>query len=165
METVYGYIGVRIVEGVNEMNVDVEQITDTWRLFTLTNDHGMCVRVLNYGGIIVGMDVPDKNGMIENVVLGYENVTDYADNPTFFGAIVGRVAGRIQDASFSIGEDTYRLEANEGPHHLHGGAAGFHQVVWEDEPFQSDDAVGVKLTHTSVEAKLSYPGNVTVSVT
>lgn len=136
-----------------------------WKLFTLTNNNGMNVSFLNFGGIITDISVPDRNNNIENVVLGYKNYMDYEKNPNFFGAIIGRVAGRIQDSSFTIQGQTYSLEANEGVHHLHGGSEGFHQVIWEATPFQTADAVGVNLTHTSLDGEGGYPGNLDVAVT
>ena len=78
-----------------------------------------------------------------------KTLSDYEQNPNFFGAIVGRVAGRIQDSSFTLNDETYSLESNEGSHHLHGGSGGFHQVVWETSHFQTAQTVGVKLTHSS----------------
>lgn len=147
------------------MQIDTKDILNKWKQYTLTNDQGMKVRLLNFGGIITEIIVPNKDGVMENVVLGYKNYEDYENNPNFFGAIVGRIAGRIQDASFTIKDKTYTLEANEGVHHLHGGSSGFHQVIWETGFFQTDDTVGVKLTHTSPDAEGGYPGNVDITVT
>src|SRR5699024_622810 len=103
------------------MNIDYKHITDTWKQFTLQNDNNMQVSMLNYGGIITEIMVPDKHGKRENVVLGFENIADYADNPNCFGAIIGRVAGRIKHATFQIGDETVTLDKNEGDHHIHGG--------------------------------------------
>ncbi|WP_313892289.1 aldose epimerase family protein [Psychrobacillus sp.] len=147
------------------MNIEEKNIEGKWTLYTLTNDHHMSVRLLNFGGIITEINVPDRNKNIENVVLRYAKYTDYENNPTFLGAIVGRVAGRIQDASFTIQDQNYTLEANEGKHHLHGGSKGLHQVIWQATPFQTEDSVGVKLAHNIQDAEDGYPGNLTVVVT
>ncbi|SES93665.1 aldose 1-epimerase [Oceanobacillus limi] len=136
-----------------------------WKLFTLTNDQHMQVSILNYGGTITRLVVPDKHGKLENIVLGYKNILDYESNPYFFGTIIGRVAGRIPNSTFTIDKSNYSLEANEGVHHLHGASTGFHRVTWNAEPFQTTNSVGVKLTHRSPDGEGGYPGNVEVTVT
>lgn len=147
------------------MNIETQNTVNGWKLYTLTNQHNMSVSLLNYGGIITDINVPDRHNNIENVVLGFKNHSDYAQNPNFLGALIGRVAGRIQGASFTIEDRTYELEANEGTHHLHGGAGGFHQVIWAASPFQTEDTVGVALTHTSADGEGGYPGTVEMTVT
>ncbi|MDC3425660.1 galactose mutarotase [Aquibacillus sp. 3ASR75-11] len=150
------------------MHIDIQDmnVTDdiTWKLFTLSNEHDMEVHFLNYGGIITKVLVPDKNGNVENVVLGYKNDQDYVKNPNYFGAIVGRVAGRIQDSAFELDGQKYALPANEGMNHLHGGTNGFHQVVWKSETFQTASTVGVKFSHQSPDGENGYPGNLDISV-
>ncbi|WP_309228268.1 aldose epimerase family protein [Virgibacillus saliphilus] len=101
---------------------------------------------------------------MENVVLGYKDYGDYETNPNFFGALIGPVAGRIQDATFELNEKTYALEANDGENHLHGGSNGFHQVIWHVEPFETNSSVGLKLSHTRADQEGGYPGNVDVCV-
>jgi aldose 1-epimerase len=145
------------------LHIDEQPILNKWREYTLINDKGMSVSILDYGGIITKIRVPDRNGNSENVVLGYRDYADYAHNPNFFGALIGPVAGRIQEASFHIGEKNYPLTANEGRHHLHGGAAGFHQVLWQVETFRTADSIGLKLTHTSRDCD-GYPGKLDVTV-
>ena len=103
------------------MNIEKKQIHEKWMEYTLSNDLGMSVSVLDFGGIITKVMVPDRDGNIENVVLGYSNYQDYQSNPNYFGALIGRVAGRIQGASFKLNEKTYTLAANNGDNHLHGG--------------------------------------------
>lgn len=147
------------------MKIETQDILNKWKLYTLTNDNGMTVSFLNFGGIITDITVPNRHNQLENVVLGYKNYIDYEKNPNFFGAIVGRVAGRIQDASFTIEDQTYTLVANEGGHHLHGGDGGFHQVLWQASPFQTADIVGVKLSHKSLDGEGGYPGTIEVAVT
>lgn len=147
------------------MNIDCKHITDKWKHYMLENDHQMQVGILNYGGIITEIIVPDKHGIRENVVLGYKNLADYADNQNCLGAVIGRVAGRIQDATFRIGQNTFPLDKNEGNHHIHGGMSGFHHVVWEAETFQDRNRIGITLTHKSYDGKSGYPGTVVATVT
>lgn len=147
------------------MDIKTQYVNNLWKLFTLENDSGMSVSILNYGGIITNISVPDKHGEVENVVLRYKNYEDYTKDPNYFGAIVGRVAGRIQDSSFTLGEKQFNLDPNEGKNHLHGGIHGFHQAIWEDKLFEGNSAVGVMLSHISSEQPDSYPGDITVSVT
>ena len=147
------------------MKIEIEKTNKDWRHYKITNDNGMRVSLLNFGGIITEILVPNRNGVLENVVLGFKNISDYEQNPNYFGAIVGRVAGRIQGATFTLNDETYSLEPNEGSHQLHGGSGGFHQVVWEATTFQTAQTVGVKLTHTSKDGDGGYPGNLTTTVT
>ncbi|WP_053367835.1 aldose epimerase family protein [Bacillus sp. FJAT-27245] len=147
------------------MNIKIENLNDSWKQFTLNNDRGMSVKILNYGGIITGIFVPDKHGNVENVVVGYKDYRDYVKDPNYFGAIVGRVAGRIQDSSFTLDGQTYTVDENEGKHHLHGGRNGLHCVIWDDEIIETDSSVSVKLSYRSLEEDRGYPGNLTVAVT
>ncbi|GAB3059000.1 aldose epimerase family protein [Virgibacillus ainsalahensis] len=151
------------------MKISTQEIQVTnntsWKLYTLTNDNGMEVSFLNYGGIITKIRVPDKEGNKENVVLGFKNYEDYLKNPGFFGAIIGRVAGRIKGSAFELNGNTYHLDANDGLHHLHGGSNGFHQVIWDAHPFETNNRIGVKLNHKSFDGESGYPGNVDVEVT
>lgn len=147
------------------MKIEIENTHKDWRHYKLTNDNGMSVSLLNFGGIITEILVPNRHGVLENVVLGYKNISDYEDNPNFFGAIIGRVAGRIQHASFTLNDETYSLESNEGSHQLHGGSNGFHKVIWEATTFQTAHSVGVKLTHSSEDGDGGDPGNLTAKVT
>lgn len=147
------------------MNININILQNNWKQYQLTNDNGMSVTFLNYGGIITNISTPDKNGQAENVVLAYKNIQDYASDTHFLGAIIGRVAGRIRGARFSLNGKQYELEKNNGVNHLHSGSNGFHRVIWDAEPFQTEGVVGVKLTHTSKEIDDGFPGNVRVHVT
>lgn len=151
------------------MNIQVKDIAISnehiWKQFTLINDNDMEISCLNYGGIITRIYTPDREGNLENVVLGFRNYEDYLDNPNFFGALIGRVAGRVQDSSLHLDGRNYELPANDGHNHLHGGPNGFHQVVWNVEPFQNEDNVGLVLTHFSEDGEGGYPGNINVKVT
>jgi aldose 1-epimerase len=147
------------------MKIETKDVLNKWKSYTLTNKQGMKVSLLNFGGIITEIIVPNKDGVMENVVLGFKDYADYENNENFFGAITGRVAGRIQDASLTLNGTLYPLEKNEGNHHLHGGFGGLHQILWNAAPFQTDDEVGVKLSHLSQDGDGGYPGNVELTVT
>ncbi|RKQ32468.1 aldose epimerase family protein [Oceanobacillus halophilus] len=151
------------------MRIDTQELQlkdhKKWKKITLTNDHDMSVSFLNYGGIITEMMVPDKDGKLENVVLGYKDYEQYLTNPGFLGALIGRVGGRIKDSSFTLNSETYTLEANDGAHCLHGGSAGFHTALWEVETFELTDETFVKLSHNSPDGEGGFPGNVEAEVT
>ncbi|MFD2682364.1 aldose epimerase family protein [Bacillus seohaeanensis] len=147
------------------MKIETTKLQNDWKQFNLINDNGMSIRLLNYGGIITQIITPDKDGTFENIVLGYKNYKDYETDPNFFGALIGRVAGRIQEANFEIDGKKHELEANDGANHLHGGSNGLHRVIWDTEPFQENDTIGVKLSHSSSDGEGGYPGNIKVSVT
>jgi aldose 1-epimerase len=134
-------------------------------LLTLTNAHGMELRVMTYGGIIVTLKVPDRNGTLGDVVLGYDGLAGYLEKSPYFGAIVGRYANRIAKGRFSVGGAEFRLATNNGPNHLHGGIRGFDKVAWSAEPFQDARGVGVTLRHTSPDGDEGYPGTLQVKVT
>jgi aldose 1-epimerase len=132
--------------------------------FTLTNAHGLEVRALTYGGIIVSLSVPDRRGHVADVVLGYDSLQKYLSDSFHFGAVIGRFCGRIANARFTVDGTTYRLAANDGPNHLHGGPAGFHRVVWRAAPFRTDRTAGVALSYTSPDGEEGYPGNLDARV-
>jgi aldose 1-epimerase len=130
------------------------------RVFTLTSDAGLVVRLTNYGGIIMSVLAPDRDGRLANVVLGHDAVDAYRPNAAYLGAIIGRVANRIANARFTLDGTEYNLTANDGPHSLHGGSKGFDQVVWSAEELPN----GVRLTHRSPDGDEGYPGNLDVTV-
>jgi aldose 1-epimerase len=140
-------------------SVDGRAIT----LYTLTNSHGMEVRAMNYGGIIVSIRVPDRNGDFADVVLGHETLDGYRPNPPFFGAIVGRYANRIANGTFKLDGETYTLPKNDGPNTLHGGDKGFDKAVWDGEPLKG--RTGVAFSYLSKNGEEGFPGNLRVKVT
>ncbi|MDS9472496.1 aldose epimerase family protein [Sporosarcina pasteurii] len=146
------------------MNITSEKLDNRWTLYTLKNDQKMSVSILNFGGIITEILVPNREGIVENVVLKYNNIADYEQNPSYFGSIIGRVAGRIANGVFSLNDKLINLPANDGKHHLHGGPSGFHNVIWNAETFESNHSVGLRLQHTSPHMSSGYPGNLDVSV-
>lgn len=134
-------------------------------LFTLENASGMKATVTNYGAILVSLDVPDRNGEFEDVVLGFPALDGYLKENPFFGAVVGRYGNRIGNAKFTLNGVEYQLAANNGPNSLHGGVKGFDKRIWDAEPVEQDDAVGVKLTYMSADGEEGYPGNLSVTMT
>ena len=135
------------------------------RLYTLRNTQGMTAEIMTYGAIVVSLTAPDKDGNFNDVVLGYDNLADYIKVSPYFGAIVGRYGNRIGKGKFTLDGTTYTLATNDGENHLHGGLKGFDKVVWDDEPVDRSDAVGVKLSYLSKDGEEGYPGNLRVSVT
>jgi aldose 1-epimerase len=133
----------------------------------LKNDRGMEVRLINYGAALTDIIVPDRNGRMANVNLGFGNIADWeAKNKNYgFGAVIGRYAGRIAGARFSIDGREYRLTANDGPNALHGGGNGFDTKVWESTPFQLGDLAGAVLTYSSPAGEQGFPGKLDVTVT
>ncbi len=134
-------------------------------LYTLTNKHGMIVRITNYGGIVTSIIVPDKKGNFDDVVLGYDNLDGYLEETPYFGAIVGRYANRIAKGKFVLNGTEYRLAVNNGENHLHGGIVGFDKVIWDAESIENENKIGLKLHYLSKDGEEGYPGNLDVSVT
>ncbi len=132
--------------------------------YTLTNAGGMEVKILTYGGILDSIKVPDRNGVMENVALGFGNLGDYETKSPYFGCITGRYANRIAKGRFSIDGTEYVLAVNNGPNALHGGLKGFDKVVWKARPVQSRDRVGLELTYLSPDGEEGYPGNLNAKV-
>ena len=133
-------------------------------LFTLTNTSGHTVKITDYGGIVPSLLVPDKNGNLEDIVLGFDDFQSYLDGHPYFGAIVGRYANRIAGGMFELKGVLYKLAANDGKNHLHGGIKGFDKVVWNSESFKGKNEVGIKLSYVSKDMEEGYPGNLKVKV-
>jgi aldose 1-epimerase len=133
-------------------------------LYTLTNSHGVEVRAMNYGGIILSIRVPDRKGEFADVVLGHDTLEGYIPNPPYIGAIIGRYANRIANGTFTLDGKTYTLPKNNGPNTLHGGISKtFDRVVWDGEPLKAPP--GVAFTYLSHDGDDGFPGNVKVKVT
>ena len=134
-------------------------------IYTMQNDHGMTVKFLSLGGCITEIDVPDRHGHADNVVLGHDGLSGYDSNVGYFGAIVGRYANRIANGTFTLNGVTYHLPINNGPNSLHGGTEGFNTQLWQVVPHAGPDAVGAVLTYTSPDGQDGYPGTLAVQVT
>lgn len=134
-------------------------------LATLSTSSGASVRITNYGGIVTSLLVPDRKGALADVVLGFESLDSYLGAHPFFGATVGRVAGRIPDGRIEIDGRVYQLPLNEPPNHLHGGFRGFDKRLWEMEIVkQGEGLYSVRLQYDSLDGEEGYPGNASVCV-
>ncbi len=129
--------------------------------WTLTNENGLQAEILDYGATIRSVLVPDKNGDLVDVVLGYDTLEEYVADDCYLGATIGRVSNRIKGAQFALNGKTYKLYANNGENHLHGGKLGFNTKVWNGQPV-GDTLV---FTRLSPDGEEGYPGNLNVRVT
>jgi aldose 1-epimerase len=134
-------------------------------LYTMKNENGMVVKITNYGGIVTELWVPDKGGVLGDVVLGFNNLTDYMGDHPYFGCIVGRYANRIAGGKFKLDGKEYTLAKNNGNNHLHGGLKGFDKVLWKCSKQSGRDSVAVRLQYESNDGEEGYPGKLSVSVT
>ncbi|XP_069117235.1 galactose mutarotase-like isoform X2 [Argopecten irradians] len=137
--------------------IDGQQI----KRYTLTNNNNVRVRIISYGGIITEVLVPDNQGELGDIVLGFDSMEGYKTNPPYLGALIGRYANRIANGTFSIDGVTYTLPINNGPNALHGGIKGFDKRVWASSI--SDGKL--TLSYASADLEEGYPGEVTVTVT
>lgn len=133
-------------------------------LFTLKNINGITVDIINYGGIITAIRVPDRDGEFDDVVLGFDNLEDYLGGHPYFGAIVGRYANRIANARFELDGEVYELAANNGNNHLHGGLKGLDKKVWNYDIPGHEGGTSLMLTYLSPHGEEGYPGNLSLAV-
>ena len=133
-------------------------------LYTITNNNGLVTKITNYGAIVVSLIVPDKDGKMGDIVLGYDNLENYIKNDQYIGAIVGRCGNRIGNAKFTLDGVEYTLAQNNGENHLHGGIKGFDNAVWQVEEVNNADSQGLKFTYFSKNGEEGYPGNLDVTV-
>jgi len=135
-------------------------------LYTLTSTKGLRVRIINYGAIVVSMTVPDRHGKLDDVLLGHDSLDHYLQRGGCAAAVIGRYANRIGNARFTLDGVEYKLAANNGPNHLHGGRKGFDRMVWkQEEATASEDRAWVKLSYLSKDGEEGYPGNLQCTVT
>lgn len=129
--------------------------------YTITNKNGLSMSALDYGAIISHLMVPDKNGTLDDIVLGFDNVAGYEVNGCFFGSFIGRHGNRIGDAKFVLNGKTYELEKNDGKNNLHGGTPGYHKVMYQASTTDNS----VTFTRVSPDMEQGYPGNLDICVT
>jgi len=135
-------------------------------IYTLTNSKGLRVRIMNFGATLVSLEVPDRDGNLADVVLGFDDLEGYLKQATYIGVTVGRYGNRIGNARFTLDGVEYKLSANHGVHHLHGGQKGFDKVLWHTrEVVAAEDEAWVKLTYLSKDGEEGYPGNLQGTVT
>lgn len=133
--------------------------------FILSNNNGMEVRIISYGGIITSWTAPDKNGDYIDIVLGYKTLAEYEAETPYFGALIGRYGNRIAKGKFSLDDQEYTLAVNNGVNHLHGGLKGFDKVIWDAKTIVSDSTVSLELSYLSKDMEEGYPGNLETKVT
>lgn len=133
-------------------------------LFTLINNKNTIIKITNYGGIINSILVPDKNGKIDDIVLGLSTFSEYQAGHPYLGALVGRFGNRIAKGRFCLNGIEYKLAINDGENHLHGGLIGFDKVIWAADEFKNLDEVGIVLNYLSKDMEEGYPGNLRITV-
>jgi aldose 1-epimerase len=132
-------------------------------LYTLKNSN-VRVQIMTYGGTVVSLQVPDRDGMLGDIVLGYDTLDGYLKNSPYFGSIIGRYGNRIGKGRFSLDGKKYELPKNDGENTLHGGIKGFDKVLWKGTEVKSKDGVGLSLTYLSKDGEEGFPGNLSVKV-
>jgi aldose 1-epimerase len=133
--------------------------------YTLHNDRGTRVGIIDLGAAVQSLRVPDREGACDDIVLGYDDAESYWHDTHYMGAVIGRYANRIARGRFILDGSAYTLSRNHGAHHLHGGTLGFHNRLWEAEPAPGADRIGLTLNCLSEHGEEGYPGNLSVSVT
>jgi aldose 1-epimerase len=136
------------------------------KLFTLTNSHGVRVRITDYGGIVVSFEAPDRDGRMADIALGFDSIGRYETDSPMFGAVVGRYANRIGHGRFTLDGRTYEIPRRyAGPHALHGGLIGWDKAVWRSRIISDGDGQALELTHVSPDGDQGFPGAIEVKVT
>ena len=136
---------------------------DSVEIYTLSNTHGIEAQIMTYGASIVSLKTPDREGHLQNIVLGFDTLEPYLAGVPYYGATVGRYANRIAQARFILNGTTYPLNANDGPNSLHGGLRGFDKQLWKVDPHASQSSL--KLTYVSAAGEEGFPGQLTAHVT
>jgi aldose 1-epimerase len=135
-------------------------------IYELTNDHGLRARVMEYGAILVSLEVPNREGKLVDIALGFDDLGPYTRGHPGFGSSIGRYANRIAGARFTLDGVEYKLTANSGRNHIHGGGdKRFDRVVWQGEPVQGNGWVGARFRHLSKDGEEGFPGNLQASIT
>jgi aldose 1-epimerase len=133
-------------------------------LYTLSNRNGLRARIATYGATLVSLEVPDRHGAYDDIVLGFDSLDPYLVEHPYFGSVIGRYANRIRGGKFTLHGTLHELPCNDGTNHLHGGPLGFHRVIWEVQASGSPDDAQLALTYRSSSGEQGYPGNVSVEL-
>ena len=133
-------------------------------IYTLTNSRGSEATIITYGGAVVSLKVPDKQGKVGDVVLGFDSIASYEKHTAYFGALIGRYGNRIAKGKFTLDKHEYTLATNNGENHLHGGVKGFDKVVWTAKSSTDKKGANLELTYLSADGEEGYPGNLNVKV-
>ena len=143
--------------GKTKDGIDINQ-------FLLKNHNGMEISAINYGGIITSWKAKDRNGNYKDIVLGFNNLSEYEGDSPYFGAIIGRYGNRIAKGKFTLNEENYTLALNNDENHLHGGLKGFDKVVWDAKEVVNDSSASLVLSYVSKDMEEGYPGNLRIQV-
>src|SRR5690606_5481036 len=154
----------RMNESIRVDSLGVMPSGEVINQYTLVNQNGLQLQVINLGGTITSLKVPDREGKIEEVTLGCDSLQDYIDGTPFFGCLVGRYGNRIAKGSFELDGKRYELARNNNGNHLHGGLKGFDKAYWNIEPIESEEGPAIRLTYLSPDMEEGYPGNLSVEV-
>jgi aldose 1-epimerase len=133
-------------------------------LYTLTNANGLKATITTYGGIMTSLYVPDRDGKLGDILLGYNDLEGNINDKSYLGALIGRYGNRIAKGKFTLDGVEYTLATNDGPNHLHGGVKGFNKVVWDGQALEGADGPALKLTYVSADGEEGYPGKLTCTV-
>lgn len=133
--------------------------------YVLRNSHGMQATVITYGATLQALEVPDKNGKVEDVVLGFDDVQGYQSGKAYFGATIGRFGNRLANGAFELDGKRFQVPLNDGPNSLHGGPLGFDKHVWKAAPAKGKHSVSVTLTYLSADGEMGFPGTLKTEVT
>ncbi len=148
---------------ITKNDFDINMFGEKTDLFTLTNGAGIKVRIMNHGGTILSLEVPDRNGDFADIVLGHDTAAEYSDESPYFGCVVGRYANRIQGGKFSLDGVEYKLAQNNAVNALHGGGRGFDKKIWATVILEDQNAIQMKLV--SPDGDEGYPGEVSLTMT
>ncbi len=150
----------------NVVKGDFGKIADggSVEIYTLTNGKGAEAKIITYGGTVVSLTMPDREGVYGDVVLGYDSIADYEKHTAFYGALIGRYGNRIAKARFSLDGKEFSLAANNGVNSLHGGPMGFHRVIWTARPFTEKNGASLELAYRSRDGEEGFPGSLDVKV-
>ena len=153
---------VQTLSGLNTKDFVADVNGKKTGLFILKNNPGLEACITNYGGRVVSLLVPDRSGVLKDVVLGYGSIAEYLASDGNYGALIGRYGNRIKDGLFTLDDVVYELPKNNNGHCLHGGPDGYHNQVWDAEQI---DAQTLKLTYLSKDGEAGFPGNLNITVT
>jgi aldose 1-epimerase len=132
--------------------------------YVCINDSGTKLKMITYGATIIALETADRDGVLGNIMLGFDSVAGYETHNAYFGATIGRYGNRIAGGRFNLEGQEYTLAANNGTAHLHGGLKGFDRVVWDAEQVRGEGFAGIRFTYTSADGEEGYPGNLEVDV-
>jgi len=156
---------VTLPSGVKKSNYGTMPDGTVIEQYTLTNANGIVAKIITYGALMTELHVPDRQGKLGDIVLGFDNLESYLKGHPYFGASIGRVGNRIAKGKFTLDGRDYTLARNDGPNHLHGGVRGFDKVVWKAEIVPAKNGAAVRFAYVSPDGEEGYPGTLSATVT